>query len=95
MGLASIYTSYFFPHTAGLSSGSLLLILLYIVSMYKQIDVITVMILSTAAQELSEQQNIVACKTYEALQLQIWSLLPGFCTRPTDLAVVGVHVTLV
>ncbi|XP_045190399.2 RRP12-like protein [Mercenaria mercenaria] len=38
------------------------------------------------ALELSDQQNIVASKTYETLQLQIWSLLPGFCTRPTDLA---------
>ncbi|XP_060581938.1 RRP12-like protein [Ruditapes philippinarum] len=38
------------------------------------------------ALELSDQQNIVASKTYEALQLQIWSMLPGFCTRPTDLA---------
>ncbi|XP_052226276.1 RRP12-like protein isoform X6 [Dreissena polymorpha] len=37
--------------------------------------------------ELSDQQNIVASKTYETLQLQIWSLLPGFCTRPTDLAI--------
>lgn len=36
--------------------------------------------------ELSDQQNLVASRTYEALQLQIWSLLPGFCTRPTDLA---------
>ena len=38
------------------------------------------------AEELKAQENIVAYKTYEALQLQIWSLLPGFCTRPTDLA---------
>lgn len=36
--------------------------------------------------ELSDQQNVVASKMYETLQLQIWSLLPGFCTRPTDLA---------
>ncbi|WAR21706.1 RRP12-like protein [Mya arenaria] len=35
--------------------------------------------------ELADQQNVVASKTYEALQLQMWSLLPGFCTRPTDL----------
>ncbi|KAH3787869.1 hypothetical protein DPMN_166000 [Dreissena polymorpha] len=42
-----------------------------------------------SALELSDQQNIVASKTYETLQLQIWSLLPGFCTRPTDLAIVS------
>ncbi|KAL4231185.1 pre-rRNA processing protein [Mactra antiquata] len=38
------------------------------------------------ALELSDQQNLVASKSYEAIQLQIWSLLPGFCTKPTDLA---------
>ncbi|KAL3864637.1 hypothetical protein ACJMK2_006302, partial [Sinanodonta woodiana] len=36
--------------------------------------------------QYSQEQNIVAAKTYETLQLQIWSLLPGFCTRPVDLA---------
>ncbi|KAK3582767.1 hypothetical protein CHS0354_015294 [Potamilus streckersoni] len=36
--------------------------------------------------QYSREENIVAAKTYETLQLQIWSLLPGFCTRPTDLA---------
>ena len=27
----------------------------------------------------------IGCKTYEVLEYQIWSLLPGFCNGPTDL----------
>jgi len=30
---------------------------------------------------------MVEYKTYDTLQNQIWSLLPGFCTNPTDLEV--------
>ncbi|KAJ8317039.1 hypothetical protein KUTeg_004943 [Tegillarca granosa] len=36
--------------------------------------------------EFEQSGNIAVYKSYEALQLQIWSLLPGFCTKPTDLA---------
>ena len=35
--------------------------------------------------EYQSSSDIVKAKTYDALQLQIWSLLPGFCIRPTDL----------
>ena len=28
---------------------------------------------------------MVKAKVYDALQSQIWSTLPGFCTKPTDL----------
>ncbi|XP_061180059.1 RRP12-like protein isoform X1 [Saccostrea echinata] len=36
--------------------------------------------------EAESTGNQVVCKSYDALQRQIWSLLPGFCTQPTDLA---------
>ncbi|XP_048746321.2 RRP12-like protein isoform X2 [Ostrea edulis] len=36
--------------------------------------------------EAVSTDNQVVCKSYDALQRQIWSLLPGFCTNPTDLA---------
>ena len=29
--------------------------------------------------------RVVEAKSYDALQNQIWSMLPGFCTHPTDL----------
>ena len=32
---------------------------------------------------------MVVSKSYEALHLQIWDLLPGFCTKPTDLVQVS------
>ncbi|XP_048249347.1 RRP12-like protein [Haliotis rufescens] len=38
------------------------------------------------AQQCAAEQNVVAAKSYEALQQQIWSLLPGFCKHPTDIA---------
>ena len=31
------------------------------------------------------QQDRVGQKSYEVLTYQIWSLLPGYCTHPTDL----------
>ncbi|PVD30877.1 hypothetical protein C0Q70_10152 [Pomacea canaliculata] len=36
--------------------------------------------------ECTDQKKTAAAKTYESLQLQIWSMLKGFCTRPTDLS---------
>ncbi|ELU03860.1 hypothetical protein CAPTEDRAFT_226490 [Capitella teleta] len=40
------------------------------------------------AAEINKGKNqMVLAKTYDILQMQIWSLLPGFCTRPTDLLV--------
>ena len=41
--------------------------------------------MSLAALEHAKEKHIVEAKTYDALQQQIWLLLPGFCTRPTDL----------
>lgn len=38
------------------------------------------------AIECTDQKKTAAAKTYESLQLQIWSMLKGFCTRPTDLS---------
>jgi len=32
-----------------------------------------------------EQKDTIGHKTYQVLNYQIWSLLPGFCTAPTDL----------
>ncbi|XP_063963855.1 RRP12-like protein [Lytechinus pictus] len=43
--------------------------------------------LRTRSLELTEQGKKVEGKTYDVLQSQIWSLLPGFCKNPTDLAV--------
>ncbi|XP_076468663.1 RRP12-like protein isoform X2 [Babylonia areolata] len=37
-------------------------------------------------KELAGRDQLAASKTYETLELQVWSLLKGFCTRPTDLA---------
>ena len=39
--------------------------------------------------EYSKQDRIVESKTYDALQLQFWSLLQGFCNNPTDLKTVN------
>ncbi|KAK7479159.1 hypothetical protein BaRGS_00029600 [Batillaria attramentaria] len=38
------------------------------------------------SMELAGQSRTAAAKTYEALQTQVWSMLKGFCTRPTDIA---------
>jgi len=46
---------------------------------------------SCTGDEYEKSGRIVECKTYSALMSQIWSLLPGFCTRPTDLADVSRH----
>lgn len=39
----------------------------------------------TTAKATSES-NPVLSKTFESLESQVWSLLKGFCTRPTDLS---------
>jgi len=44
--------------------------------------------------EYEKNGRIVEYKTYNAMMSQIWSLLPGFCTRPTDLADVSLHIVL-
>ncbi|CAH1783394.1 unnamed protein product, partial [Owenia fusiformis] len=41
--------------------------------------------LRSKSAELAKQNKMVEAKTYDALQQQIWSLLPSFCTRPTDI----------
>ncbi|XP_013779774.1 RRP12-like protein isoform X2 [Limulus polyphemus] len=42
-------------------------------------------VLREKSLELEKSGRIVESKTYSVLQTQIWSLLPGFCTQPTDL----------
>ncbi len=46
--------------------------------------------LATACYKTSlsakESNELATAKTYEALVAQIWSLLPGFCNGPTDVA---------
>ena len=42
--------------------------------------------------ECEKTGRVVEYKTYSAMMSQIWSLLPGFCTRPTDLADVSLHL---
>lgn len=42
--------------------------------------------LRTRSLELTEEGKKVEAKTYDVLQSQIWSLLPGFCKNPSDLA---------
>lgn len=37
-----------------------------------------------AAVELAKENRGVESKTYDVLQHQIWSLLPGFCNETTD-----------
>jgi len=39
--------------------------------------------------ECDRNGRVVEYKTYSAMMSQIWSLLPGFCTRPTDLTQVS------
>ncbi|XP_070541212.1 RRP12-like protein [Ptychodera flava] len=41
--------------------------------------------LKTRSLELQQSGHLVESKTYDVLQSQMWSLLPGFCTNPTDL----------
>ncbi|TFK06978.1 neurobeachin [Platysternon megacephalum] len=38
------------------------------------------------ATELAQAGKNLESKIYETLQWQIWTMLPGFCTRPTDVA---------
>ncbi|XP_069140254.1 RRP12-like protein [Argopecten irradians] len=38
------------------------------------------------ALEDNAGDSVVVKKSYEALHRQIWSMLPGFCTKPTDLS---------
>ncbi|OWK62332.1 RRP12-like protein [Lonchura striata] len=40
--------------------------------------------LKTRAQEFTQAGKSVEAKIYDTLQWQVWTLLPGFCTRPTD-----------
>ncbi|GAB6025472.1 pre-rRNA processing protein [Chamberlinius hualienensis] len=40
----------------------------------------------TKIQNFKSDENKVMLKTYELLYYQLWSLFPGFCTLPTDLA---------
>uniref|UniRef100_F6X6Z7 Ribosomal RNA processing 12 homolog n=1 Tax=Monodelphis domestica TaxID=13616 RepID=F6X6Z7_MONDO len=42
--------------------------------------------LKNRATELAQEGSTVESKIYDTLQWQIWTLLPGFCTKPTDVA---------
>uniref|UniRef100_A0A8C8Z7Z9 Ribosomal RNA processing 12 homolog n=1 Tax=Prolemur simus TaxID=1328070 RepID=A0A8C8Z7Z9_PROSS len=42
--------------------------------------------LKSKAMDLAQAGRTVESKIYDTLQWQIWTLLPGFCTRPTDVA---------
>ncbi|XP_075391105.1 RRP12-like protein [Tenrec ecaudatus] len=42
--------------------------------------------LKSKAMELAQAGSTVESKIYDTLQWQIWTFLPGFCTRPTDVA---------
>ncbi|XP_072661931.1 RRP12-like protein [Canis lupus baileyi] len=42
--------------------------------------------LKSKAMDLAQAGRRVESKIYDTLQWQIWTLLPGFCTRPTDVA---------
>ncbi|XP_010972684.3 RRP12-like protein [Camelus dromedarius] len=42
--------------------------------------------LKSKAMDLAQAGSTVESKIYDMLQWQIWTLLPGFCTRPTDVA---------
>ncbi|EMP27918.1 RRP12-like protein [Chelonia mydas] len=42
--------------------------------------------LKSRAAELAQAGKSLESKIYDTLQCQIWTMLPGFCTRPTDLA---------
>ncbi|KAM9476778.1 RRP12-like protein [Clarias gariepinus] len=40
--------------------------------------------LKQRADEFEKAGQKLVAKVYQTLQLQIWSMLPGFCTKPTD-----------
>uniref|UniRef100_A0A8C3UG24 Ribosomal RNA processing 12 homolog n=1 Tax=Catharus ustulatus TaxID=91951 RepID=A0A8C3UG24_CATUS len=40
--------------------------------------------LKSRAQEFTQAGKNVEAKIYDTLQWQVWTLLPGFCTHPTD-----------
>uniref|UniRef100_A0A8C3SAN3 Ribosomal RNA processing 12 homolog n=1 Tax=Chelydra serpentina TaxID=8475 RepID=A0A8C3SAN3_CHESE len=42
--------------------------------------------LKSRAAELAQAGKSLEAKIYDTLQWQIWTMLPGFCTRPTDVA---------
>ncbi|XP_029787134.1 RRP12-like protein [Suricata suricatta] len=42
--------------------------------------------LKSKAMDLAQADRTVESKIYDTLQWQIWTLLPGFCTKPTDVA---------
>uniref|UniRef100_A0A8C0IUR4 Ribosomal RNA processing 12 homolog n=1 Tax=Chelonoidis abingdonii TaxID=106734 RepID=A0A8C0IUR4_CHEAB len=42
--------------------------------------------LKSRAVELAQGGKSLESKIYDTLQWQIWTMLPGFCTRPTDVA---------
>uniref|UniRef100_A0A8C7EVH6 Ribosomal RNA processing 12 homolog n=1 Tax=Neovison vison TaxID=452646 RepID=A0A8C7EVH6_NEOVI len=42
--------------------------------------------LKNKATDLAQAGRTVESKIYDTLQWQIWTLLPGFCTKPTDVA---------
>uniref|UniRef100_A0A2K6CSY8 Ribosomal RNA processing 12 homolog n=1 Tax=Macaca nemestrina TaxID=9545 RepID=A0A2K6CSY8_MACNE len=42
--------------------------------------------LKSKAMDLAQAGSTVESKIYDTLQWQIWTLLPGFCKRPTDVA---------
>ncbi|XP_074089321.1 RRP12-like protein [Macrotis lagotis] len=42
--------------------------------------------LKNRASELAQEGRTMESKIYETLQWQMWTLLPGFCTKPTDVA---------
>ncbi|XP_066534944.1 RRP12-like protein [Hoplias malabaricus] len=41
--------------------------------------------LKQKADELEQAGQKLVAKVYQTLQLQIWTMLPGFCTKPSDL----------
>ncbi|XP_029377784.1 RRP12-like protein isoform X3 [Echeneis naucrates] len=43
--------------------------------------------LKQRAEELEQEGQKLEAKVYQTLQLQIWTMLPGFCTCPVDLVV--------
>ncbi|XP_069756548.1 RRP12-like protein isoform X2 [Narcine bancroftii] len=43
--------------------------------------------LKSRAVELAESGQSLVAKIYDTLQWQIWTTLPGFCTKPTDIMV--------
>ncbi|XP_076830227.1 RRP12-like protein [Brachyhypopomus gauderio] len=42
--------------------------------------------LKQKASEFEQSGQKLVTKVYQTLELQIWTLLPGFCTKPTDLS---------